>query len=130
VKLRLIDPPKWQDPPVEQNGKMRHLVFEEGDCWYASQREDGRWTPYPDAPEAYRYSLTIAPEHAGKVPIMVLLPGEVNPDCLHAPTQHAGGFGASGWRVEGEAPNLTVTPSIHIVGRWHGFITNGELRTC
>lgn len=38
------------------------------------------------------------------------------------------------WAVSGEAPNLTVTPSIHINpgngpvrGEWHGFITNGEI---
>jgi hypothetical protein len=33
------------------------------------------------------------------------------------------------WNVSGEAPNLTVTPSIHILGEggWHGYITNGEI---
>ncbi len=30
------------------------------------------------------------------------------------------------WTVTGEAPTLTVTPSIN-TGTWHGFITNGEL---
>lgn len=33
------------------------------------------------------------------------------------------------WQVTGEAPKLTVTPSIDCVeaGGWHGHITNGEL---
>jgi len=37
---------------------------------------------------------------------------------------------ASGrWNVSGDAPKLTVTPSIQIMGEggWHGFITNGEI---
>jgi hypothetical protein len=36
---------------------------------------------------------------------------------------------AGRWNVSGEPPNLTVTPSIHIMGEggWHGFITNGEI---
>ena len=41
-----------------------------------------------------------------------------------------------GWTVIGEAPNVTVTPSIHVLEdgpdgaertRWHGFLTNGVL---
>lgn len=33
------------------------------------------------------------------------------------------------WNVSGEAPMITVTPSIHVLGDngWHGFITNGEI---
>lgn len=31
------------------------------------------------------------------------------------------------WNVTGEPPEITVTPSINDPGRWHGFITNGEL---
>jgi hypothetical protein len=31
------------------------------------------------------------------------------------------------WTVAGEAPFLTVTPSINVLGVWHGFITNGQL---
>lgn len=31
------------------------------------------------------------------------------------------------WLVTGEAPNITVTPSIDVVGVWHGWIRNGEL---
>ena len=32
-----------------------------------------------------------------------------------------------GWTVTGEAPNITVSPSINIVGLWHGFLTSGIL---
>lgn len=33
------------------------------------------------------------------------------------------------WTTTGTPPLLTVTPSIQ-TGRWHGFLTNGVLRTC
>lgn len=31
------------------------------------------------------------------------------------------------WDVVGNAPHLTVTPSINVIGIWHGWIRNGEL---
>lgn len=31
------------------------------------------------------------------------------------------------WDVTGEPPNITVSPSINVVGDWHGWIRNGEL---
>ena len=31
------------------------------------------------------------------------------------------------WRREGAPPNVTADPSIHFVGRWHGWLRNGEL---
>jgi hypothetical protein len=32
-----------------------------------------------------------------------------------------------GWTVTGDAPNITVHPSIHAIGTWHGWLQNGEL---
>lgn len=32
-----------------------------------------------------------------------------------------------GWTVTGEAPNITVSPSIHHVGIYHGWLQNGVL---
>lgn len=33
------------------------------------------------------------------------------------------------WKIEGQLPNITVTPSIDASasGHWHGFIKNGEI---
>ena len=31
------------------------------------------------------------------------------------------------WRVTGDPPNLTVTPSINSVGEYHGYLTDGVL---
>lgn len=35
--------------------------------------------------------------------------------------------GAGGWRVSGDPPNVTVSPSINIVGLYHGWIQNGVI---
>lgn len=47
-------------------------------------------------------------------------------DLIWCTTERASGDGIM-WDVVGEPPNITVTPSIDAEGRWHGFITNGEL---
>ena len=36
----------------------------------------------------------------------------------------------NGWTVVGDAPLITVSPSIHLVGRWHGWLKSGILSTC
>lgn len=35
------------------------------------------------------------------------------------------GFHGDGWTVEGIPPQLTLAPSINIVGSYHGYIANG-----
>lgn len=35
--------------------------------------------------------------------------------------------GGGAWTLEGEAPNVTATPSIDIPGRWHGWLRDGVL---
>lgn len=35
--------------------------------------------------------------------------------------------GGGGWTVQGEWPNVTVTPSINCVGVYHGYIQNGQI---
>ena len=39
----------------------------------------------------------------------------------------SGGRQVPAWTRTGEAPNVTVTPSINNVGRYHGWLTNGVL---
>lgn len=51
------------------------------------------------------------------------------PGCTHGniwamgepPTNNPNG----GWKVSGEPPNVTATPSINFVGVYHGWVTNG-----
>ncbi len=38
---------------------------------------------------------------------------------------------ARGWDLTGDSwETITLTPSIHHVGHWHGFLTNGVLASC
>lgn len=38
---------------------------------------------------------------------------------------------ARGWALTGTSfENVTLTPSIHAIGHWHGFLTGGVLRSC
>ena len=122
MRLRLID-----CPPFGQ-------ALEPGDCWYAREGEDGAfywWANHARQvkPAGHLYA-EIAPEHAGKHPMIVVLPTG-SAFCLHSPTYRDGKAGPSGWRVEGELPEVTVHPSINY-GKagsryhWHGFIRQGR----
>jgi hypothetical protein len=138
MRLRPRDPPPWLDEPVptEHPAIRSHRQYEIGDCWYASPDGD-RWTIYPDGPEVQRQRITLAPEHRGARPIVVVLPygDEKLPWCLHTGTSTAG----SGWTVSGGiegVPDITVHPSIlfrgsdadgNLVERWHGWVRDGRL---
>jgi len=70
------------------------------------------------SPEYYR-------DHLGKRPaLMVSLPGGED-FCLDSCSSN--NDYAHGWTVTGDAPNITVSPSINFTGRFHGFLTNGVL---
>lgn len=131
LPIRVIGPPRWLEQPVDGH----HRVLRIGDAWYGTW--DGyRWLVYPDGQE-----IRLAPQHRDATPICVMLPGEVNPFCLHVgrtedPSQ--------GWTVSGDLEHpstLSVSPSINITGewtdpdtgekhtlqRWHGHLTAGVL---
>lgn len=61
--------------------------------------------------------------NASRPPIFVILPGHnlfvVDGKCW----DHGRKYG--GWQVSGEAPNITVNPSIDLKGFYHGYLANG-----
>lgn len=62
-----------------------------------------------------------------RAPIMVCLPGNCL-WCVDSQTVDNGQWsGASGWTVTGEAPFITVAPSINIGGTYHGYLQNGVI---
>lgn len=85
-----------------------------GDMWWADPERDND------------HELQLAPEHAGKRPLLVRLPGLCD-FAVYGPTWKEGGPGPNGWRVEGEPPNLLISPSINLVGVYHGYIQNGVI---
>lgn len=127
MKLRLIDcPPFTTDKPS----------YEPGDCWYAREGPNGEYYWWSNhnrsvSPADSNYP-EIAPEHAGKRPMVVVLPSGVT-FCVHSPTYKAGKPGKAGWTVTGELPNVTVHPSINYgdpksTFHWHGWLKDGVLK--
>lgn len=90
---------------------------------------DGSAVETLDAPIGAMWAM----EEMGEKGWMIRLPGGTTwPDGRFWPFMWHTTMGKSqgkGWEVTGEAPNLTVTPSIFCdpPNGWHGYITNGEI---
>lgn len=108
---RLIDPPT---NGMASDGAGGYRPIAVGDIWFADPETDSK------------HDRTLAPEHAGKRPLLVRLPGNVD-FAVYGPTWRAGGPGPNGWRVEGEPPALLISPSINIEGVYHGYLQNGVI---
>jgi hypothetical protein len=99
-----------------------------GDCflapWFLDRVEDGGAVPESFAPH---YLARPEPRRA---PIVVVCPGP-RWFCIdqraYDLANHQGWYG-DGWNVAGEAPSLTITPSINLVGTYHGYIESGILK--
>jgi len=63
--------------------------------------------------------------NAGRRPLFVILPGRhlflIDGKCW------SDGKAYGGWGVTGEAPTITVTPSINIGGSYHGWLQGGVI---
>lgn len=104
--------------------------------WFDERPDDGRgWEPGWCFPLGYYLSRHYLDNVAQLRPaISVMLPGRdghASPFCIDShPTADPDGA----WTVEcpwplapGEKPLITVTPSIHAVGHYHGFLASGVL---
>lgn len=88
-----------------------------GDMWYANRDPRYSSIEYLSGPASSR------------PPIMVILPSGF-PFCVDSP--YSGSMDASpaerhGWTVTGEAPKITLSPSINEEGYYHGWLINGVL---
>lgn len=61
-----------------------------------------------------------------RAPIFVMLPGR-NVFCIDSQGYDAKRGYFDCWQVKGRAPLITVTPSINMIGRYHGHLTKGVL---
>lgn len=58
----------------------------------------------------------------GKRPMLwVMLPS--GPFCIDQRSSRS----EAGWKVTGDAPQVTLTPSINVMGAYHGWITDGVI---
>lgn len=133
IPLRLLDrPPQYQETTILKDGRLYAFDYAPGDCWYAV-RDGEAWCAFDSGPDAMRRPLHIAPQHiaAGARPMLVILPGGPDLPCgdLHSLHMVASG-GTTGWTITGELPRITVSPSINVVGRWHGWIRDGVIVPC
>lgn len=118
------------DPPLKGGISGRtHLVHEDGTLLNHAEMEPGTMFYLPenaDMEEWPWYLATpdnISDQYQGVRPLFVVLPDKslflVHGKCWRGSEKYGG------WTVTGEAPNITVSPSINIVGFYHGWIQNG-----
>lgn len=115
----------WKGEPPEGWSEYLGGDVEAGWAFYA---------PADTARLSVRYLGHVAPVRR---PIIVIIPSRLGPGrvtsfCIDGhPTSDPG----AAWQVtvdvlslvEGEKPDITVYPSIHCVGDYHGWLTNGVL---
>lgn len=63
---------------------------------------------------------------AKRPPFIVKLP-DGSEFCIDSRATSGGQFHGDGWTVTGDVPNVTLSPSINIVGSYHGWIQNGVI---
>ena len=62
--------------------------------------------------------------NSSRQPLLVKLPGIAGLFCVDGKCRDSEKW-YGGWTVIGEAPNITVTPSINLIGIYHGWLQNG-----
>lgn len=102
------------DPELNDYGNVDVAKREVGDMWFVAAADMTHLSDYYKQHNTWRE------------PLVVLLPGRhyflIDGMCY---SQERGYYG--GWTVTGTPPNITVAPSINMVGRYHGFLQNGVL---
>ena len=103
---------------------------EPGDMWFTEVEGE--------TPDYYCHEGRLSDEYVAtylgkRRPLVVVIgfihpqPGEKGQVGFGIDTATTSGDRHHGWTVTGEAPNITVSPSINIIGLWHGWLTNGVL---
>jgi hypothetical protein len=113
----------WQCRLVDrEEQRARGEKPQPGDMWYAPAMLD----PAHDGFYLKHYlSVEYQRDWLGKrPPIEVCLP---NGDHFIVDTRVSNATDGHGWTVTGEAPNITVSPSINCIGRYHGWLRDGVL---
>jgi len=105
-------------PDLDEHGNIDVSKREVGDMWFLD-------VP-PEELKNRNLSAQYFAQNANRKPLVVMLPGRhyflLDAQCFNSDR----GF-YDGWTVTGVPPNITVSPSINMVGRYHGFLQNGIL---
>ena len=107
-----------EHPELDAHGNVDVTKREIGDMWFLD-------VPPEELKERHLTAQYFA-QNAGRKPLVVMLPGRtyflVDGQCFSDAKGHY-----DAWTVTGDPPNISVHPSINVVGRYHGFITNGVI---
>lgn len=104
----------WQCRLIEVDPNNPAQRIEVGDMWYATDSAE------------FEQGLDYETNRRGKVPpLWIKLPSK-DFHCLDSKSFDGKSYG-NGWVIKGEPPNITVTPSINYIDRWHGWISNGVM---
>ena len=121
----------WNCKMIEYSKEKNMKTLEIGDMFYFNPPDsfenglgDPRgwgWLSWYAAPKLLSdyYKL----HNAGRKPLLVFMPSRAL-FCVDA-MKLTKGERYGGWDVTGEAPNITVAPSINIGGQYHGYIQKG-----
>lgn len=60
--------------------------------------------------------------------LYIILPGQKHPDAIPIQKGEPGEHRVWGWNGNIDKP--TITPSIHLLHQWHGWLTDGVLKSC
>ena len=113
-QCRLLDaPPKLED------GYLDWQKLEVGDMFYIDRPEEA-------LREMHISEYYWANNAAKRKPIAVILPGK-HYFCVDQMCYSGTGGYSGGWTVTGDAPKITVHPSINYVGSYHGYLTDGVI---
>ena len=117
-QCRLVDDPEERKRLREEHGRLPV-----GTMWHDPELFPAAGTPRPEHGYLSRQYFAA---HAGRrAALMVVLPNH-HAICLDAcATGHFDD--GDGWTVTGDAPNVTVSPSINWIGSYHGWLQGGVL---
>lgn len=117
--LRLVEYKKGMSPAAG--------TLKVGDLFYGPYPHELEQAAWRSVRWHFRYlSEFYHANNAQRRPLAVVLPGNhlfgIDGQCWNhdLPIPHYGG-----WTVTGDAPNITMSPSINLGGLYHGFIQNG-----
>lgn len=100
--------------------EIRPKDRKQGDMFYAD------WLVDENTGKVHGISKQYEKDWKGKrPPIVVILPDNTSfmvDSCYMGDLEKQ-----EGWIVTGEAPNITVSPSINCIGHYHGWLQNGVL---
>lgn len=104
----------WQCKLIDP-AKIPHDERKPGDMWFA-----------PWMTNSTDLSRQYLRDWQGKRPPIAVITPDGYPFLIDSKYSRSP-IGGDGWTVTGEAPNITVSPSINRVGFYHGWLKNGIL---